>query len=87
MKYADAVAQEYSLLADDYTVYMFDRRKEVPETYSVSDMARDTAAVFRALGLSQVSLFGASQGGMIAMTIAMTQEMPLWPMDEPLGAG
>ena len=71
MKYADAVAQEYSLLTDDYTVYMFDRRKEVPETYSVSDMARDTAAVFRALGLRQVSLFGASQGGMIAMTIAM----------------
>lgn len=71
MKYAGSVAKSYSLLSKDYTIYVFDRRKELPEPYSVYDMARDTAAALRALGLSRVCLFGASQGGMIAMTIAI----------------
>lgn len=71
MKYADAVAEVYKPLTDDFTVYLFDRRRELPEAYSVCDMARDTAAALRALGLAQVDLFGASQGGMIAMTIAV----------------
>jgi len=70
MKYADAVAEAYSLLTDDFTVYLFDRRKGLPGTYSVYDMARDTADAIRALGMEQVCLFGASQGGMIAMTMA-----------------
>lgn len=70
MKYADAVANAYSLLADEFTVYLFDRRKELPEVYTVFDMARDTAAALRALGLEKVSLFGASQGGMIALAMA-----------------
>ena len=70
MKYAYAVAEAYSPLTDDFTVYLFDRRKALPETYSVYDMARDTAAAIRAAGLKNVCLFGASQGGMIAMTIA-----------------
>ena len=71
MMYADTVAEAYNPLTDEFTVYLFDRRKELPETYSVYDMACDTAAALRALGLEQVSLFGASQGGMIAMTIAI----------------
>ena len=71
IKYAEAVAEAYRPLTDDFTVYLFDRRKELPETYSVYDMARDTAAALRALGLERVCLFGASQGGMIALTIAV----------------
>ena len=70
MNYADAVAEAYTLLTDDFTVYVLDRRKELPDTYPVYDMARDTAASLRALGLDRVCLFGASQGGMIAMTLA-----------------
>ena len=68
---ADAVAEAYQLLAEDYTIYLFDRRNELPATYSVQEMARDTAEAFRALGLEKVCLFGASQGGMIAMDIAI----------------
>ena len=70
MKYADSVAEAYNLLADDFTVCVFDRRKELPAVYSVYEMAEDTAAAMRALGLDHVCLFGASQGGMIAMLIA-----------------
>lgn len=71
MRSADAVAQAYKALTDDYTIYVFDRRKDLPAAYSVRDMAEDTASAFRALGLGQVNLFGASQGGMISMEIAI----------------
>ncbi|MBR2698329.1 MAG: alpha/beta hydrolase [Clostridia bacterium] len=73
MGFADSVAQAYRPLTDDFTVYVFDRRKELPEACSVYDMARDTADAFRALGLDRIDLFGASQGGMIAQVIAIEQ--------------
>ena len=71
MGLADAVAQSYASLQDDVTIYVFDRREELPETYPVREMARDTAAVMQALGLREVCLFGASQGGMMALVIAI----------------
>ena len=69
-KYADVIPEAYAPLTENFTIYVFDRRNELPATYSVLEMAEDTAAAFRALGLAQVSLFGASQGGMMAMIIA-----------------
>ena len=69
-RYADAVAEAYRPLADDFTVFVLDRRKELPAAYSIRDMAEDTAAAVRALGPERVSVFGASQGGMIAMEMA-----------------
>ena len=68
---ADAIAEAYDLFTEDYTVYLFDRRKDLPDAYSVYDMARDTAEAIRALGLEPVSLMGVSQGGMIAMDITI----------------
>ena len=68
---AQLVADSYSMFSEDYTVYLFDRRKDLPENYSVHDMAEDTAAAFKELGLGKADLFGASQGGMIAMDIAI----------------
>ena len=70
MIYAPSAAQAYRPLAEDFTVWVFDRRKTLPESCSVEDMARDTAAALRTLGLERISLFGASQGGMIAMAMA-----------------
>ena len=67
---AEAVARAYEPFAEEYTVYLFDRRNELPDTYTVRDMARDTAEAFRVLSLRDIYLFGASQGGMIAETIA-----------------
>ena len=68
---ADAIAAAYEMLTDDFTIYVFERRNELPVAYSIYDMARDTAKAFMALGLGPVYLFGASQGGMIAMEIAV----------------
>lgn len=70
---AEAIAAAYQSLTDRFTIYVFDRRAELPEVYSVQDMARDTAEAFRALGLKKVCLFGASQGGMIALVLAIEQ--------------
>ena len=70
---ADAIAAAYRPIEDAYTIYVFDRRAELPPHYTVRDMARDTAAAFRALGLKKVCLFGASQGGMMALVIAIEQ--------------
>lgn len=67
---AAAVAEAYDLLTEEFTIYLFDRRKDLPESYSVQDMARDTAQALWALDLTDVCLFGTSQGGMIAMDIA-----------------
>ena len=68
---ANAVASAYQPLTNEFTIYVFDRRKELPASYSVREMVRDTAEAFRALGLRQAAVFGASQGGMIAMTMAI----------------
>ena len=68
---ADAIAEAYRPIEDRFTVYVFDRRTDIPSPYPIRDMARDTAEAFRALGLKDVCLFGASQGGMIALVLAI----------------
>ncbi len=71
MHAADAVAHAYRLLTDDFTICVFDRRRELPAAYTVREMARDTEKAIRSLGPDPVCIFGASQGGMIAMQIAI----------------
>ena len=68
---AEAIAAEYAPLTEEYTVYVFDRRKELPAVYTVADMAEDMAEAMQALGLSHVYLFGASQGGMMGLQLAL----------------
>lgn len=68
---AEKVAEAYSIMEDEFTVYLFDRRNELPPVYSIYDMAKDTATVIKGLGLKDIYLCGVSQGGMIAMSIAI----------------
>ena len=67
---ARVIAEQYKDMAEDFTIYVMDRRLDIPEKYDVRDMARDTAEAMEALELKDVCLFGASQGGMMAMVIA-----------------
>ena len=71
MASANAIGSAYRALARDFTIYVFERRNDMPEPYAVRDMARDTVLALEALGLGPVNLFGASQGGMMAMQIAI----------------
>ena len=68
---AAAIADAYGMFADGYTVWLFDRRKELPAVYPVKQMADDTAEAMKALGIRDAYIFGASQGGMIALEIAI----------------
>ena len=71
LTYAESIASMYKPFVEDYTVYLFDRRKDIPEKYLIHDMARDTAGAMRVLGLKNACVYGASQGGMIAMVLAI----------------
>lgn len=62
---AEFVAAAYRKACKDYTVYVFDRKKNPEEGYTVRQMAGDTAAVMEKLGIDNAYAFGASQGGMI----------------------
>ena len=67
---AKAVENAYKSFAEDYTVYVIDRRRNVPDPYPIRKMAADTAAVMRELGIADADVFGTSQGGMIALHLA-----------------
>lgn len=67
---AAAVAAAYARFAEDYTVYVFDRAKSFGDTYSIEDMARDTAEAMKTVGIKDAFFMGASQGGMILQCIA-----------------
>ncbi len=70
---ADAVpmlAAMYRIFADQYTVYIFDRKSVIPESCTIRDLADDTARAIELLGISPADVFGVSQGGMIALELA-----------------
>jgi len=69
----DAVISGYSLLAEDYDVYLFDRIRVFPEKYDVYGMAEDTLRAIHALGLKEVNIMGVSQGSMMAMVMALKE--------------
>ena len=71
LNFSGAIAEQFSRIAKLYRVYVFDRRKLFPEDYSVRQMAHDTAAVMKAVGIKEAVLYGASQGAMIAQWIAI----------------
>ena len=69
--YKDMVAEALGLFGKGFEVYVFDRRSNLPESYSVEDMAKDYIAAFETLGLKDVAIYGISQGGMIALTLTL----------------
>ena len=68
---ADAVETAYASFAKQYTVYLFDRRENIPEGQTMAQMAEDTARVVEHLGIREADVFGASQGGMIGLYLAL----------------
>ena len=60
----------YKKFLQDYTVYMFSRKNEMPEGYSIADMAEDQVSVLKGLGIPEAYVLGVSEGGMIAQAMA-----------------
>lgn len=65
------LAKPYTAYFDEYTIYMFSRKNDMPADYTIRDMAADQAQALKALGLNRVSAMGVSEGGMIAQYLAI----------------
>ena len=61
----------YRALAKDFTVYVFSRRRALPQHFTTREMAEDCSAAMAALQLSDAAVVGVSQGGMIAQWLAI----------------
>lgn len=65
------IENNFRFLTSDFTVYIFDRKKVLPENYTMTDMAEDIFLCLNQLGIHKTSLYGISQGGMISMLFAI----------------
>ena len=68
---AGILSLPYRKYLKDYTVYMFSRKNDMPDGYSIREMANDQAAVLKSLGIGRADLLGVSEGGMIAQYMAI----------------
>ncbi|MCQ2451397.1 MAG: alpha/beta hydrolase [Clostridia bacterium] len=66
----EGVGNQYGALLEDYTIYLIDRRQNIPAGYDIEDMADDTAKVLKHLNIKNADIFGASQGGTMALILA-----------------
>ena len=65
------LAIPYKLFFKDYTLFMFSRKNNLPDNYSIKEMADDQAEAMRKLGIEKASVLGVSEGGMIAQYLAI----------------
>ncbi len=68
---AELIADAYKDFSNEYTIYVFDRAKNIKEGYNIKDMADDTAKAMKALNIKDADIFGASQGAMIGLYLAI----------------
>ena len=68
---APAIEGAYKVFSEDFDIYLFDRKDGVKAPYTVEDMADDTAAAMKELGIKDAAVMGFSQGGMMAQVIAV----------------
>ena len=68
---AMTIPSGYHIFSEEYTVWVIDRRAEMPPAFSVREMAADIAAAMKSLGIQSADIFGASLGGMVAQYLAM----------------
>ena len=66
-----SLALMYKLFARDFRVWFFDRRAIVTEGLTNRDLAEDIFSAMTALGIDYADVFGVSQGGMIALELAL----------------
>ena len=65
------LAKPYSMFFNDFTVYMFSRRNDLPIGFTIEQMAQDQLEALDKLGIEKTAVLGVSQGGMIAQAMAV----------------
>ena len=68
---AFALALSFKRFLKEYTVYVFSRKNDMPEGYTMRQMAEDQAKVMKKLGINRACVMGVSQGGMISQYLAI----------------
>ncbi len=71
MGLAELVTQAYQIFAEEYTVWLFDRPKEMQDGCTIRELAEETAGAMKELGFKNTSVLGISQGGMMAQYLAI----------------
>ena len=61
----------YRIFSKEYTVYLFDRRKELYEGITIETMSDDIAKSMNYLHIDNADILGVSQGGMIAQSLTL----------------
>lgn len=64
------LAGPYRRFWEEFTVYVCSRSNELPEGFSIRDMASELAEAMGVLGVERACVLGVSQGGMIAQVLA-----------------
>ena len=65
------LAWMYRRFAKDYRVYVLDKNTDIPDGFTVADLAEDAAAAMQALHIADACVLGVSLGGMIAQELAI----------------
>lgn len=68
---ADAVARAYASFTERFTVYLADRPDPLPPGATLRSIAEDLDRVLTALGIERTDIMGVSQGGMLALYLAL----------------
>lgn len=61
----------YRKFARDFRVYVFSRKRNLPQGYTTREMARDQIEAMDVLGIKRADVVGVSMGGMIAQWMAI----------------
>ncbi|MCQ2248486.1 MAG: alpha/beta hydrolase [Treponema sp.] len=65
------IEEAYKVFSEDFTVYVFDRRKILEPGYTMDQMAEDIHKCLIQLGVESACVYGVSQGGMLGQLIAL----------------
>lgn len=67
---ADLIGENYSCFKE-YSIYLFDDRDNIGQSYSIRERAGDVAAEMKTLHIKHACVFGASMGGMVGQYLAI----------------
>lgn len=65
------IESTFKKFTTEYTIFLFDRRTDVKNGHTIFDMAGDVYNLMNELGISFADFYGASQGGMIILSLAI----------------
>ena len=60
-KFAEAFSLMYRIFGKEYTVYAFDRKRQLPIGYTIKNMADDLSQAMQTIGIEKADVLGISQ--------------------------